>query len=85
MRQVMDNEGFRIPRRFVARDAVVDEIERLDKAIAAATPEIAHHRETVAAELGENTAPSLKPTCRCAGLAAPQRAGGDDPPAALLA
>ena len=33
---VMDNEGFRIPRRFVARDAVVDEIERLDKAIAAA-------------------------------------------------
>ena len=25
---VMDNEGFRIPRRFVARDAVVDELER---------------------------------------------------------
>jgi phosphoenolpyruvate-protein phosphotransferase (PTS system enzyme I) len=50
---VMDNEGFRIPRRFVARDAVVDEIERLDKAIAAAATEIAHHRETVSAELGE--------------------------------
>jgi phosphotransferase system enzyme I (PtsI) len=50
---VMDNEGFRIPRRFVARDAVVDEVERLDKAIAAAAGEIAHHRETVAAELGE--------------------------------
>jgi phosphoenolpyruvate-protein phosphotransferase (PTS system enzyme I) len=50
---VMDNEGFRIPRRFVARDAVVDEIERLDKAIAAAASEIAHHRETVSAELGE--------------------------------
>ena len=33
---VMDTEGFRIPRRFVARDAVVDEMERLDKAIAAA-------------------------------------------------
>ena len=49
----MDNEGFRIPRRFVARDAVVDEVERLDKAIAAAASEIAHHRETVAAELGE--------------------------------
>ena len=43
---VMDNEGFRIPRRFVARDAVVDEMERLDKAIAAAAAEIAHHRET---------------------------------------
>ena len=50
---VMDNEGFRIPRRFVARDAVVDEIERLDKAIAAAAAEIAHHREAVSAELGE--------------------------------
>ena len=50
---VMDNEGFRIPRRFVVRDAVVDETERLDRAIAAAVAEIAHHRETVAAELGE--------------------------------
>ena len=50
---VMDNEGFRIPRRFVARDAVVDEVERLDKAIAAAASEIAHHRETVSSELGE--------------------------------
>ncbi len=50
---VMDNEGFRIPRRFVARDAVVDEMERLDKAVAAAASEIAHHRETVSAELGE--------------------------------
>ncbi len=50
---VMDTEGFRIPRRFVARDAVVDELERLDKAISAAAAEIAHHRETVSAELGE--------------------------------
>jgi phosphotransferase system enzyme I (PtsI) len=50
---VMDNEGFRIPRRFVTRDTVVDELERLDKAIAAAAAEIAHHRETVSAELGE--------------------------------
>jgi phosphotransferase system enzyme I (PtsI) len=50
---VMDTEGFRIPRRFVARDAVVDELERLDKAIAAAAAEISHHRESVSAELGE--------------------------------
>ena len=50
---VMDSEGFRIPRRFVSRDAVVDELERLDKAIAASAAEIAHHRERVAAELGE--------------------------------
>ena len=33
---VMDSEGFRIPRRFVARDAVDDELERLSKAIEAA-------------------------------------------------
>jgi len=50
---VMDNEGFRIPRRFVARDTVVDEVERLDKSIAAAATEIAHHREAVSSELGE--------------------------------
>jgi len=50
---VMDTEGFRIPRRFVARDAVVDELERLEKAIAAAASEIAQHRDTVSAELGE--------------------------------
>ena len=30
---VMDNEGFRIPRRFVSRDAVEDELERLDAAM----------------------------------------------------
>src|SRR6516225_7606403 len=50
---VMDNEGFRIPRRFVARDAVDDELERLEKAIEAAAAEIAGHREAVAKELGE--------------------------------
>jgi phosphotransferase system enzyme I (PtsI) len=50
---VMDTEGFRIPRRFVARDAVVDEIERFDKAVNAAAAEIGHHRDAVSAELGE--------------------------------
>ena len=50
---VMDNEGFRIPRRFVARNAVEDELERLDKAIAAASEEIVHNRDAVAQELGE--------------------------------
>ena len=49
---VMDTEGFRIPRRFVSRDAVDDELERLDKAIRAASLEIAGHREAVARELG---------------------------------
>jgi phosphotransferase system enzyme I (PtsI) len=50
---VMDNEGFRIPRRFVTRDTVVDELERLDKAIAASASEISRHRDAVALELGE--------------------------------
>ena len=50
---VMDNEGFRIPRRFVARDAVVDELERLEKAIEAAGWEIARNRDAVTQELGD--------------------------------
>jgi phosphotransferase system enzyme I (PtsI) len=50
---VMDNEGFRIPRRFVTRDAVDEELERLDKAIAAAGVEIARNRDAVSQELGE--------------------------------
>ncbi|MCX7425158.1 MAG: phosphoenolpyruvate--protein phosphotransferase [Planctomycetia bacterium] len=49
---VMDNEGFRIPRRFVARDAVESELERLDNAVRAAGEEIAHNRDAVAEELG---------------------------------
>jgi phosphotransferase system enzyme I (PtsI) len=53
---VMDNEGFRIPRRFVARDAVDDELERLEKAIAAASSEISGHRDAIAEELGEKYA-----------------------------
>ena len=50
---VMDNEGFRIPRRFVARDAVEHELERLDEAIRAAGGEIEHNRQAVSRELGE--------------------------------
>src|SRR5208337_4253809 len=53
---VMDNEGFRIPRRFVARDAVDDELERLEKAVAAASAEISGHRDAIAQELGEKYA-----------------------------
>lgn len=50
---VMDTEGFRIPRRFVARDAVEDELERLNRAVTAASGEIARHRDAVSKELGE--------------------------------
>ncbi len=50
---VIDNEGFRIPRRFVARDAVEDELERLDNAIEAAAAEIGRNRDTVSSQLGQ--------------------------------
>jgi phosphotransferase system enzyme I (PtsI) len=53
---VMDNEGFRIPRRFLPRDAVEDELERLNKAIADATSEIERHRDKVAEQLGKEYA-----------------------------
>ncbi len=53
---VMDTEGFRIPRRFVARDVVDFELERLDKAIAEAGVEIQTHRDAVARELGQQYA-----------------------------
>jgi len=50
---VMDNEGFRIPRRFVTRDAVDEEVDRLKGAITAASDEIARHRDAVSQELGD--------------------------------
>ena len=53
---VMDTEGFRIPRRFVARDAVENELERLDRAIIAAGAEIEKNRDGVAAQLGDQYA-----------------------------
>lgn len=53
---VMDNEGFRIPRRFVARDAVEEELERLHRAIDAAGVEIARNQQAVSLELGDQYA-----------------------------
>ncbi len=53
---VVDNEGFRIPRRFVARDAVEHELERLEHAIVASAGEIERNRDAVARELGEEYA-----------------------------
>ncbi|HJT31423.1 MAG TPA: phosphoenolpyruvate--protein phosphotransferase [Pirellulales bacterium] len=50
---VMDNEGFRIPRRFLARDAVENEMDRLGQAFDAAAAEIEHNRDAVARELGK--------------------------------
>lgn len=53
---VMDTEGFRIPRRFVGRDAVDAELQRLERAFAAAGEEIIGHRDAVARELGQQYA-----------------------------
>ncbi|HTU25700.1 MAG TPA: phosphoenolpyruvate--protein phosphotransferase [Pirellulales bacterium] len=50
---VIDQEGFRIPRRFVARDAVDHELERLAGAMQAAGAEIEHNRDKVREELGD--------------------------------
>jgi phosphoenolpyruvate-protein phosphotransferase (PTS system enzyme I) len=53
---VLDSEGFRIPRRFVARSAVDTELQRLANAIAQSTAEIKKNRDAVRGELGEQYA-----------------------------
>ena len=49
---VLDSEGFRIPRRFVARSAVDTELERLAHAVADTTRQIERDRDAIKAELG---------------------------------
>lgn len=53
---VLDNEGFRIPRRFLPRDAVEQELERLQLAFDAAIGEVEHNRKRVADQLGDDYA-----------------------------
>ncbi|MGI9428675.1 MAG: phosphoenolpyruvate--protein phosphotransferase [Bythopirellula sp.] len=53
---VLDNEGFRIPRRFLPRDAVEEELERLNSAFDAAVAEVEHNRQQVADQLGDEYA-----------------------------
>ncbi len=53
---VLDNEGFRIPRRFLPRDAVEEELARLDRALSAAVAEVEHNRKQVAEQLGDEYA-----------------------------
>ncbi len=50
---IVDSEGFRIPRKFVKRDAMESELERLANAFQAAGDEIAQNRDAVSRELGE--------------------------------
>ncbi|MEO1497468.1 MAG: phosphoenolpyruvate--protein phosphotransferase [Planctomycetota bacterium] len=51
---VLDNEGFRIPRRFVSREAVEREIQRLGAAIDVATGDIEQNRQRIAERLGDD-------------------------------
>ncbi|HEV3024324.1 MAG TPA: phosphoenolpyruvate--protein phosphotransferase, partial [Pirellulales bacterium] len=51
-----DHEGFRIPRRFLDRDAVDTELERLSLAVEAAAVEIRRNRDAVSRELGKEYA-----------------------------
>ena len=53
---VLDNEGFRIPRRFLPRDAVEEELSRLNLAFDAAVAEVEHNRQQVAEQLGDDYA-----------------------------
>ncbi|MEN1679095.1 MAG: phosphoenolpyruvate--protein phosphotransferase [Planctomycetota bacterium] len=53
---VLDHEGFRIPRRFLPRDVVGEELERLTRAIAETTSEIEASRQSVSDQLGEDYA-----------------------------
>ncbi len=53
---VLDNEGFRIPRRFLPRDAVEEELLRLGKAFKAAEAEVERNRKHVAEQLGDDYA-----------------------------
>ena len=49
---VLGHEGFRIPKRFVLREAIDVEVERLKTAVAEATTELAESRDSVTEELG---------------------------------
>lgn len=50
---IIDQEGFRIPQRFVKRDAVDAELDRLTSAIESVAAGISKNRDTVSNQLGE--------------------------------
>ena len=53
---VIDYEGFRIPRRFLMRDAVDDELQRLSSAMEAVAEDIERNRVSLASQLGVSRA-----------------------------
>lgn len=50
---VIDNEGFLIPRSYVLREAVEDEVQRFDRAVAAAADEVLRTQNSMTSQLGE--------------------------------
>lgn len=50
---MIDNEGFLIPRTIVLREAVEAEVQRFDRAIAAAAEELLRTQDSMTAQLGE--------------------------------
>ncbi len=53
---IVDVEGFRIPRRFLPRDAVEEELARLERGMNAAAAEVERNRELVSQKLGDDCA-----------------------------
>jgi len=50
---VIDNAGFLVPRSLVLREAVEDEVQRFDRAVAAAAEEVLQTQNSMTAALGE--------------------------------
>ncbi len=50
---VLDQERIRIPRRFVSRDAMDDELQRLEQAVNVVAAEMERNRDLVAGQLGD--------------------------------
>lgn len=50
---ILDHEGFRIPRRYIAREAVDPEMARLDQALATVAAEMERRRDAISRQLGD--------------------------------
>ena len=50
---VIDNEGFRIPTRFVTRDAVDEELLRMQHALDSVASDISRNQERISSQLGD--------------------------------
>ena len=62
---VVDSEGFRIPRRFIERDAVQEELERLQASVEAVSIQLERYGQDVAVQLGEQYGAIFSGSTRC--------------------